>query len=299
MSGMDMALALAREAAEHGEVPVGAVIIRNSDGMVVGKGRNRREENRDPLAHAEIEAISEAARTLGGWRLSGCTMYVTLEPCAMCAGAAVNARLDRIVYGAPDTSGGGYICPSEGVMCEECSQLIKTFFGRRRKMGSVRTVEAKTDDQLRRIAAIADEIWHEYFPPVIGMGQTDYMVEKFCSYEAMKENIRSEGYIYYFVKAEGKDAGYTAVKPDGDRLFLSKIYIYKEHRGKGYARAVIASHTALARSLGLRSIWLTVNKHNDTAIAAYEAMGFVRSGEVVADIGGGYVMDDYYYELTL
>ena len=107
---MEEALALAREAAQDGEVPVGCVIVRN--GQIVGRGRNRRETGKTALGHAEIEAISEACRTLGGWRLWDCTLYVTLEPCPMCAGAIVNARIPRVVFGASDSKCGacGSVC---------------------------------------------------------------------------------------------------------------------------------------------------------------------------------------------
>jgi tRNA(adenine34) deaminase len=98
------ALAEARRAAGIGEVPIGAVMVRG--GEVVGRGHNRREIDGDPLAHAEILAIRQAASAVGGWRLAGCTMYVTLEPCAMCAGALVNGRVERLVYGAPDPKAG-------------------------------------------------------------------------------------------------------------------------------------------------------------------------------------------------
>ena len=101
---MDEALALAREAAAVGEVPVGCVIVRN--GRIVGRGRNRREADKSALAHAEIEAIGQACRELGGWRLWECTLYVTLEPCSMCAGAILNARIPRVVYGASDSKFG-------------------------------------------------------------------------------------------------------------------------------------------------------------------------------------------------
>ena len=101
---MDEALALAREAAAEGEVPVGCVIVRR--GEIVGRGRNRREKDKSALAHAEIEAIGEACRNLGGWRLWECTLYVTLEPCSMCAGAILNARIPRVVYGASDSKFG-------------------------------------------------------------------------------------------------------------------------------------------------------------------------------------------------
>lgn len=101
---MRLALELAAEAAAEGEVPVGAVIVR--EGAVVGVGRNRRERARNALAHAEIEAIADACRRLGGWRLFGSTLYVTLEPCPMCAGAIINARVARVFYGARDAAMG-------------------------------------------------------------------------------------------------------------------------------------------------------------------------------------------------
>ena len=101
---MDQALALAREAAAEGEVPVGCVIVRGNE--IVGRGRNRREQDKSALSHAEIEAIAQACRNLGGWRLWECTLYVTLEPCAMCAGAILNARIRRVVYGASDSKFG-------------------------------------------------------------------------------------------------------------------------------------------------------------------------------------------------
>jgi tRNA(adenine34) deaminase len=101
---MREALAEARRAAEIGDVPVGAVVVLG--GEVVGRGYNRREADRDPLAHAELLAIREAARRMGGWRLTGCTLYCTLEPCPMCAGALVNSRVERLVYGAADPKAG-------------------------------------------------------------------------------------------------------------------------------------------------------------------------------------------------
>src|SRR5919201_4867309 len=101
---MAEALAEARKAAADGEVPIGAVVVH--DGRIVGRGRNARETRRDPTAHAEVLALQEAARALGRWRLTGATMYATLEPCPMCAGALVNARIDRLVYGVADPKAG-------------------------------------------------------------------------------------------------------------------------------------------------------------------------------------------------
>ncbi len=137
---MTMALELAREAAADGEVPVGCVIVRK--GQVVGRGRNRREKDKTALGHAELEAIAEACRNLGGWRLWECTLYVTLEPCAMCAGAILNARIPRVVYGARDAKFGAVasVCDLfsmnfnhhpvvEGGLCEEeAALLLQEFF---------------------------------------------------------------------------------------------------------------------------------------------------------------------------
>jgi tRNA(adenine34) deaminase len=140
------ALAEARRAAGIGEVPIGAVVVR--DGVVVGRGHNRRETDGDPLAHAEILAIRQAASVAGGWRLSGCTMYVTLEPCAMCAGALVNSRVERLVYGAPDPKAGycgtlGNVAQdprlnhrlevTAGVMEIESAALLRGFFASLRR----------------------------------------------------------------------------------------------------------------------------------------------------------------------
>lgn len=146
---MREALSLAREAGERGEVPVGAVVVL--DGRVVGRGANARESARDPTAHAELLAIQDAARTLGRWRLSGATLVATLEPCAMCAGAMVLARIDRLVLGASDPKSGAcgslmdlsadprlnHRFPVErGVLADEAGELLRAFFRARRGNGS-------------------------------------------------------------------------------------------------------------------------------------------------------------------
>ncbi len=137
---MQLALELAQEASAEGEVPVGAVVVR--DGEVIGTGRNRREQCGNALAHAELEAIDNACRHLGGWQLVGCTLYVTLEPCPMCAGAIINARIERVVQGTHNPKAGS--CGSiinlfelpynhhpeviTGVCEEECGSVLKDFF---------------------------------------------------------------------------------------------------------------------------------------------------------------------------
>lgn len=142
---MRRALELAREAAAVGEVPVGAVIVK--DGAVIAEGKNRRETGKSALCHAELEAIGGACRALGGWRLWQCELYVTLEPCPMCAGAVINARIPRVVFGAYDPKAGScgsvinlfnlpYNCKPEvtgGVLEEECAALLTGFFKNLRK----------------------------------------------------------------------------------------------------------------------------------------------------------------------
>ena len=145
VEAMQEALALARAAGEKREVPIGAVALH--EGAIVGRGSNRRESARDPTAHAELLALQEAARTLGRWRLSGVTLVVTLEPCAMCAGAMVLARIDRLVYGASDLKAGAagslmdltqdprlnHRFPVErGLLGDACGELLKEFFRERR-----------------------------------------------------------------------------------------------------------------------------------------------------------------------
>ena len=141
---MREAIAEARMAEARGEVPIGAVLVR--DGVVIARSGNTRENDRDVLGHAEIKVLQEGCRVLGSWRLSGCTLYVTLEPCPMCAGAILNARVERVVYGAADPAAG---CVGSkinlfaldfnhtplvraGVLEGECAQLLRDFFARRR-----------------------------------------------------------------------------------------------------------------------------------------------------------------------
>jgi tRNA(adenine34) deaminase len=142
---MRIAIALANEAVSQGEVPVGAIVVK--DGQIIGQGRNAPISLNDPTAHAEIQAMREAAQHLGNYRLVGCTLYVTLEPCAMCSGAIQHARIARLVYGASDPKTGccgsvvnlmaeqklNHHCEvSHGVLADECGALLSDFFRQRR-----------------------------------------------------------------------------------------------------------------------------------------------------------------------
>ena len=148
---MRAAIALAREAAAIGEVPIGCVVFDDAAGRVIGRGYNRRETDHDPTAHAEVLALREAAGRRGHWRLTDCTLVVTLEPCPMCAGAVVNARVPRVVYGCDDPKAGAArtlyrICDDPrlnhratavraGVLADECAALLREFFKAQRALG--------------------------------------------------------------------------------------------------------------------------------------------------------------------
>jgi tRNA(adenine34) deaminase len=145
---MELALREARQALEENEVPVGAVIVHGD--RVIASAHNQREQLRDPTAHAEIIAITQAAESIGDWRLEGCTLYVTLEPCAMCAGAMVLARIERVVYGATDPKAGAahslyHLLGDErlnhqadvipGVLARPCGEILTQFFAHQRRLG--------------------------------------------------------------------------------------------------------------------------------------------------------------------
>lgn len=157
---MRLALTEARKAAELGEIPIGAVLVENASGEVIAAAHNMRESWQDATAHAEVLVIRAACAKLRRWRLSGCTLYVTVEPCPMCSGAIVNGRVDRVVYGCPDAKAGGAEsifniitnpnlnhCAEvvSGVCEEECAQVMKDFFKRRREENKARRQAMKED----------------------------------------------------------------------------------------------------------------------------------------------------------
>lgn len=144
---MREAIALAEEAAADGEIPVGAVVVDRETGEILGRGRNRRERDHAPTAHAEILAIEQAAKQRGSWRLSGCYLYVTMEPCPMCSGAIINARIDRVIFGAFDEKAGAVVSVEQmfqlpynhqprvtaGLLEDDCADVLRRFFAAIRK----------------------------------------------------------------------------------------------------------------------------------------------------------------------
>lgn len=143
---------------------------------------------------------------------------------------------------------------------------------------------------------MAAAIWREYYVSIISSGQIHYMVDKFQSASAITDHIQEQGYEYFFIQHDRAAVGYLAVKEEEGKLFLSKFYIIKEHRGYGYASKAMAFLEGLCKKRGLTRIWLTVNRHNEASIAVYEKKGFRIVREQIADIGNGFVMDDYIME---
>ena len=158
---MKRAIELAELSASEGEVPVGAVIVKKTTGEIVGEGRNMRESSKNALAHAEIMAIDMACRTLGGWRLPECAIYVTLEPCPMCCGAIINSRIDDVIFGAYDIKSGSAVSVQKifelpynyrpevfgGIMQKECADVLSLFFKKLREKKKIQKNFQKTLDK--------------------------------------------------------------------------------------------------------------------------------------------------------
>ena len=161
-------------------------------------------------------------------------------------------------------------------------------------------IKIETDEQIKELCELAKEIWHEYSICFISEEQINYMLEKFQSESVVKDQIKFQKYEYYFLQEDDENIGYFGIQRQKDNLFLSKIYIKKDFRGKGYGRkAIVNAIIPRARELELPKITLTVNKYNFVSIMVYERLGFDRVESKEFDIGNGYIMDDYIYEYTL
>ena len=157
----------------------------------------------------------------------------------------------------------------------------------------------ETSEQLEITAEIARRAWHDSYDGLLPKGQPDYMIEQFQSKEAIGEQIREKGYVYQWICWDQTPVGYFALVPDWEKkgeLLLSKLYLLRQYQGQGIIRQVFRRIREEAKDLGMKRIWLTVNRKNQHAWKVYEHVGFLRCGEAVSDIGGGYVMDDFLYE---
>ena len=162
-----------------------------------------------------------------------------------------------------------------------------------------RMLELVRPEERAELARYIAALWHSAYDGLLGAAQVDYMTEKFHSESAIAEQIRSDNYIYFFIVREGARIGYCALRPEKEKLFLSKLYLADAERGRGIGQEVLAEVAGAARRMGLRAVYLTVNKGNARAVRAYEKFGFIRTDGTVTDIGGGYVMDDYVYEYAV
>lgn len=160
-------------------------------------------------------------------------------------------------------------------------------------------INIKTEDEIRKLADLASEIWYDYWPCILSPAQIDYMVAKFQSFNALKEQIQDEKYIYNIIEDNNNSIGYFGVCPKENYLFLSKLYIKKNYRAMGYGKKAFIKIIEIAKLHNKNSIQLTVNKYNSNTIKAYEKWGFKTINSVVTDIGKDFVMDDYIMEYKL
>lgn len=157
-------------------------------------------------------------------------------------------------------------------------------------------IRIEQEEEIAAAAKLAAEIWREHYVSLITREQIDYMLEKFQSVPAITEQIERGGYAYYLIRGEDADVGYMAMREADGKLFLSKFYIAKPYRGRGYASRADEYLERLCRERGLTAIWLTVNRDNASSIAVYTKKGFRTVREQAADIGNGFIMDDYVME---
>ena len=161
---------------------------------------------------------------------------------------------------------------------------------------SVREVRGKND--IKKVEQLAYEIWTQHYTPIIGIVQVDYMLENFQSFKAIEKQI-SEGMSYFLLFFEGEPIGYMASKPQGENMFLSKIYVLSDLRGKGIGSYAMNYLETRAKEMGCRNLSLTVNKNNTDSIRAYEKLGFINVRPLQTDIGKGFIMDDYFMKKRL
>lgn len=164
---------------------------------------------------------------------------------------------------------------------------------------ALKFIPVHTGAAIETLAGLAKVIWNEFFVCIITPEQINYMVDRFQSVLALTDQIGKQGYEYYFINLDGMNIGYTGIKPDNTKLFLSKLYLLKEYRGRGYASATFAFLEDLCANRGLKAIWLTVNRNNKNSIAVYKKKGFKVVRSQIKDIGNGFVMDDYVMEKAL
>ena len=166
-------------------------------------------------------------------------------------------------------------------------------------MKNINFIKCESDSQLKEVAGLANIIWHEYFPFLLSEDQINYMVEKFQSYQAMKDQIQNQNYTYYQIHLDDQLIGYMGLALESSSLFISKLYLRKEGRNQGISRLAFEKIKEIAKENQKEKLYLTCNKYNTHSLDVYDHWGFQRVDSVVTDIGKGYVMDDYILEYKL
>ncbi len=156
-----------------------------------------------------------------------------------------------------------------------------------------------SEPDIRTVEQLGRQIWTDHYVPIIGSKQVEYMLDKFQSFDAISAQIADQDFWYFLIQYQASPVGYIGLQREADTLFLSTIYIMDSARGKGLARKGVDFSCQFARDHEMSKLELTVNRNNTAAIAAYEQMGFTRTGQQVTDIGEGYVMDDFVFELAV
>ncbi len=285
---MKRALRLAEKAAALGEVPVGAVVVR--EGKVIATGYNRRESGKNALLHAEMIALDRACKKVGGWRLSDCDLYVTLEPCPMCTGAVINARVGRVFIGAMDPKAGcmGSICDLteapfnhrpevfRGILKEECEAVLSAFF---------RDLREKKKPEIKEISLRA---FTETDVPVLKERLYPKRTEGSISQIVAEWNTRSyEGrYCEFFaVTVDDDPVGYVqlCLQPEGD--LSVGAHIFSDFRGKTYGTQAVRKVLAIAGEMGYSSVTARVRKNNVPSCRLCKTLGFLPVSEDVTAKG--------------
>lgn len=277
---MARAIACAKKAAALGEVPVGAVIV--SKGKVIATGYNRRETDKNALLHAEIIAINRACKKLGGWRLSDCELYVTLEPCPMCTGAIINARISTVYIGAMDPKAGcmGSLCDLtklpfnhqpqivSGVLERECSDLLSQFFQTLRQKPQPKSIA------LRSFTVDDVPVLKRY----LYSKRSDKSVYNMV--EAWNSKILEGRYNERFaVTVDGSVVGYVQLTEQSDGSVSLEVFIFSDYRGKTYGTQSARALLSLAKDKGYSVITAQVRKESVPSCRLCKRVGFVPIGD--------------------
>ncbi|MBO5214119.1 MAG: tRNA adenosine(34) deaminase TadA [Clostridia bacterium] len=282
-SFMRRALACAEKAKALGEVPVGAVVVK--DGKIIATGYNRREKGKNALLHAEIIAIQRACKRVGDWRLSDCDLYVTLEPCPMCTGAIINARIRRVYFGARDPKAGcmGSLCDLtslpfnhqpeviQGVLEQECSGQLTDFFRQVR-------VEKTPEQKILSLRPFSQEdlpVLKQYLFSHRSVKSVSAIIDQW------KEDKKSE---HFALSVDERAVGYGRLTKKEETAEI-EVSIFSDFRGKTYGKQAVEQLLSVAKNRGYSSVVATVRKNSVPACRLCSSVGFVRAGETVTAKG--------------